>query len=116
MTNNEEITQTDTFEEKLQKLVPNMSEADLIAGAEQVAYMCICKTCPTYQGSGETKVVFCGLGKSTTIQEKKGCLCSECPYNRMMNLRWDYYCIQGKALELSETEKANNIVIPLLGN
>jgi hypothetical protein len=115
MTNSDEFHQTDSFEEKLRKLIPNFTEADLIRGADQVAYMCKCATCPSNQGTGENKVVFCNLGKTTLIQEKKGCLCRECPNTHMMSFRWDYYCIQGSAYNLSETEKTNNIVLPLLG-
>ena len=63
-----------------------------------------CGKCPSYEGTGETALAFCTLGKSSIIHEQRGCLCAQCPISRTMSLRWDHYCVQGKAMELSEAE------------
>ncbi|MFX1565586.1 MAG: DUF2769 domain-containing protein [Promethearchaeota archaeon] len=45
---------------------------------------------------------YCTFSKANFIQEQKGCLCAECPITKTMNLRWEYYCIQGSATDLSD--------------
>lgn len=90
-----------SFEEKYESMMGRMSEADIKKSAEQVLHLCQCGKCPTCVDSGETDLVFCTLGKSETIHEKKGCLCSTCPITKTMSLRWEYYCVQGSAVELS---------------
>ncbi len=95
-----------TFEEKM-KLMAHMSEADQARSVENAIGFCAeyCGKCPTYEGTGETALVFCTLGKSSIIAEQKGCLCAQCPIAKTMSLRWDQYCIKGKAMELSEAER-----------
>ncbi len=106
MANLEESWSTATFEDKV-KIMAHMSEKDQKRNAENVIGFCkdYCGKCPTYKGTGETKLGFCTLGKSSVIEEQKGCLCSQCPISRTMSLRWDHYCTQGSAMELSEAEK-----------
>ncbi|MFQ5834192.1 MAG: DUF2769 domain-containing protein, partial [Candidatus Thorarchaeota archaeon] len=89
------------FEEKYGAMMAGMSEAEQKRSAEQVLHLCQCDRCPTSTGAGETNAVLCTLGKSGVIQEQKGCLCSECSITKTMSLRWNYYCTQGSALELS---------------
>jgi hypothetical protein len=93
---------TASFEEKYKAMMASMTEADQKRSAEQVAYTCKCRTCPTYIESEEPNLAFCYQGKSTIIQEQKGCLCSTCPITKTMSLRWENYCKQGSALELSD--------------
>jgi hypothetical protein len=91
-----------SFEEKYKSMMGGMSEADQKKSAGQVLHLCQCNKCPTYAGTDETDLVFCTLGKSEAIRDKKGCLCSTCSITKTMSLRWDYYCIQGSALQLSD--------------
>ncbi|MHA1187072.1 MAG: DUF2769 domain-containing protein [Candidatus Heimdallarchaeota archaeon] len=94
------------YEEKI-KIMSGMTEKEISDGLEQVKFMCkdYCGKCPSYQGTGETDLGFCSIGKSSKIKEKKGCLCKQCPIYKMMSLRWEYYCTDGSALELSNAEK-----------
>lgn len=95
-----------TFEEKM-TIILKMSEKEKKQSAEQIPYMCkdYCGRCPSYVGTGETKLAFCTLGKSEIIKEQKGCLCSQCPISKTMSMRWDHYCSKGDALKLSEEER-----------
>ncbi|UCE12725.1 MAG: DUF2769 domain-containing protein [Candidatus Heimdallarchaeota archaeon] len=106
MTSDDERFPTASFEEKF-KMFAVMTDSQREAAAENVIHFCkdYCGKCPTNQGTGETARAFCSLGKSEVIQEQKGCLCGQCPISKTMSLRWDYYCTQGKALELSEAER-----------
>jgi len=94
------------YEEKI-KIMAGMTEKEINDGIEQLKYICkdYCGKCPSYQGTGETNLAFCSIGKSSLIKEKKGCLCKQCPVTKMMSLRWDFYCTDGNALELSNAEK-----------
>ena len=60
---------------------------------------CICKVCPSYTGTNETKVLFCGVGKSSVISEEKGCTCGVCPVVAHMGLTRLYYCTRGSERE-----------------
>jgi len=84
-----------------------MTEKEINDGIEQLKYICkdYCGKSPSYQGTRETNLAFCSIGKSSLKKEKKGCLCKQCPVTKMMSLRWDFYCIDGNALELSNAEK-----------
>lgn len=97
---------TATYEEKV-KMMAVMSETDRESAAENVLHICedYCGKCPTYQGTGEVWLAFCALGKSSIIKEHKGCLCGQCLISKTMSMRWEYYCTQGKAMELSEAEQ-----------
>lgn len=92
-----------TFEEKIQ-IMEGMTEKEISDSIEQLKFFCkgYCGKCPSYQGTGETHLAFCSLGKSQKIQGKKGCLCKQCPVYKMMSLRWEYYCVEGSALKLSK--------------
>ena len=94
------------YEEKI-KIMAGMTEKEINDGIKQLKYICkdYCGKCPSYQGTGETNFAFCSIGKSSLIKEKKGCLCKQCPVTRMMSLRWDFYCTDGNALELSNAER-----------
>ncbi len=93
---------TASFEEKYEMMMGSMSEVDPKRSAEQVFYMCQCVKCPTSIETGETNAVFCTIRKSEVIQEQKGCLCSECGLTKTMSMRWEYYCTQGSAVDLSD--------------
>ncbi|MHA2059910.1 MAG: DUF2769 domain-containing protein [Candidatus Ranarchaeia archaeon] len=91
-----------TFEEKFKLLATGEWTPKLRKeSAEQVAYMCQCAKCPTYQGTGETILVFCTLGKSDHIQQEKECLCPQCGVTKTMSMRWTHYCTQGSAYDRS---------------
>ena len=94
------------YEEKI-KIMKGMTEKQLQESLEQVKFMCkdYCGKCPSYQGTGETNLAFCSIGKSSIIKEKKGCLCKQCPISKMMSLRWEFYCTEGNTLELAIAEK-----------
>jgi len=94
------------FEEKI-KIMDGMTEKQKQDSLEQVKHTCkdYCGKCPSLIGTGETDLAFCSIGKSSLIKEKKGCLCNQCPISKMMSLRWNYYCINGSALELSAKNK-----------
>lgn len=94
-----------TFERKYESMMGGMSEADIKKSAEQVLHLCQCSKCPSYLGSGETDQVFCTLGRTSRIHDKKGCLCSKCSVTKTMSLRWEYYCQEGSAVELSDLSK-----------
>lgn len=94
------------FEEKI-KIMDRMTEKQKNDAFEQVKFICkdYCGKCPSYEGTGETNLAFCSIGKSSLIKEEKGCLCGQCPITRQMSLRWVNYCTQGSALELSKAGK-----------
>ena len=96
-----------TFEEKIQMFFGKMTEKQIRENQEQVRYTCreYCGKCPSYQGTGEESLAFCMEGKSSLITEKKGCVCGKCPISKTMSLRWGYYCTEGSAFDLSESEE-----------
>ena len=95
------------FEVKMQMMVGKMTEKQKRENREQVIYMCkdYCGKCASHEGTGEEGLAFCMEGKSSIITVKKACLCGGCPISRMMSLRWGFYCTDGSATELSESEK-----------
>ena len=94
--------QNASFEQKYKSMMGGMSEDQIRKSAEQVLHMCQCVKCPSYTEGSDDNLVFCTLGKSDTMHEKKGCLCSTCAVAKTMSLRWEYYCIQGSAVSLSD--------------
>ena len=64
-----------------------------------------CGKCPSYEGTVETDLIFCAMGKSDKITEEKGCICGKCPITEEMGLRWSYYCTRGSSGELWANEK-----------
>ena len=103
----EENFKNATYEEKMKMLYSKMSEKEQKNSREQVIYMCreYCGKCPSYTGTGEENLAFCMMGKSSVITEKKDCLCKQCPITKTMSLRWEYYCTEGSATELSQAGK-----------
>jgi hypothetical protein len=87
-----------TFEQAM-KMMDQMSEEERKATIAEYTNMCICASCPTYVGTGETKLLFCDLGKSDVITEDKGCTCPGCPVTPKMGLRWNDYCLKGSGRE-----------------
>ena len=98
---------TANFEEKMKMLYSKMSEKQKKDSREQVIYMCrdYCGKCPSYEGTREDTLAFCMEGKSSVITEKKVCLCGQCPMTKTMSLRWEQYCTDGSAMELSQSGK-----------
>ncbi len=89
-----------TFEQNMAEL-SKLTPAQLAAKIKELDKICVCVKCPTYMGTGEKKLTFCAIGKSTIIKKDKGCLCPTCPVQKMMALRWDRYCMKGSGKELS---------------
>ena len=98
------------YEEVLESM-KNLSEDEIKAKVEEAKKICAdyCGKCPSYTGTGETKLVFCSpmVGKSEIIKEEKGCLCGSCPVQQSMGLRWGYYCTRGSAKEQLDAEKSS---------
>ena len=59
-----------TFEENMEEM-SRMSPEQVQARIKGFEKICICVECPTYIGTGEKKLVFCTLGKSTIITRIK---------------------------------------------
>lgn len=91
--------------EEMMKMMAGMSDEEKMAKIKELKKMCICGSCPTYAGTGETELLFCSTGKSKVITEEKGCTCPGCPITPQMGLRWDYYCIKGPGREQMKAEK-----------
>ena len=64
---------------------------------EEVKRVCsgFCSACPSYKGSGETRLGFCFTGKSSKIKQEKGCLCGSCPIQLRYSLKGSYYYTRG---------------------
>lgn len=92
----------DSFEAKYKAMMSGMSEADIKRSAIEVLHFCQCTKCPTNTEHGEITAVYCTLGQKDHALERKGCLCSGCAITKTMSLRWDYYCIKGSAVSLSD--------------
>lgn len=92
-------------EKPVKKAKPSTPEMTEEQKKEYVFANCICKKCPSYVECGE-KAGFCLVGKSSCIEEKKGCICGDCPVTKKMGLKWGYYCTNGSAKQMMEAEKA----------
>ncbi len=109
-----------TFEQHMEAM-GKMSLAQVQTKIKELDKICICGECPTYietelcsglsiefkwkcppyVGRGEKKLTFCVIGRSTKIEKDKGCLCSSCPVQKAMALRWDRYCLKDSGKEQS---------------
>ena len=87
-----------TFE-KTMETMGKMSPDEMKAKMAELTKMCMCGKCPSYKGTGETKLLFCATGKSGIINKEKGCVCPACPVTEKMGLRWIYYCTKGSGKE-----------------
>ncbi len=96
---------TASFEEKYSMMMGSMSEADQKRSAQNVIHLCQCNRCPTNTETGEINAVYCTFGKSEGINEQKECLCAGCSITKTMSMRWNYYCTQGSAVELSNLKR-----------
>ncbi|MHA1772448.1 MAG: DUF2769 domain-containing protein [Candidatus Thorarchaeota archaeon] len=95
-----------TFEQKYKSLMGGMTPEQQKKNVENVVHLCQCSKCPTREACGEEDLVFCIIGKLSHPVEQNGCLCSSCSLTKTMSLRWDYYCIRGSAIELSDLESS----------
>ncbi len=84
--------------EKLMKKNSAMSKEEKMKRVEMLKTMCICNDCPSYTSTGETELLFCGVGKSS-IKDEKGCTCGFCPVVSNAGLTRLYYCIRGTEKE-----------------
>ena len=89
-----------TFEQKMEAM-SKMTPAQMQDKIKELDKICVCGKCPTYIGTGEKKLTFCAIGKSTMIKKDKGCLCPTCPVQKNLALRWDRYCLKGSGKEQS---------------
>ena len=88
----------DKWEMMMQQFM-ELPEATRMKQMEQSKSMCICKACPSYRSTGETALLFCGVGKSIIITDEKGCTCGLCPVVAHMGLTGLYYCTRGNEKE-----------------
>ncbi len=88
------------FEQNIEEM-DKMSQAELAARIKELDRECVCAMCPTYLGTGEEKLTFCVIGKSTVIEKESGCICPGCPVQIELALKWDYYCTKGSGKELA---------------
>jgi hypothetical protein len=89
-----------TFEQNMEAM-SKLSPAQMQAQIKELDKICVCGKCPTYVGTGEKKLTFCAIGKSTVIKKDKGCLCPTCPVQKNLALRWDRYCLKGSGKQQS---------------
>jgi hypothetical protein len=89
--------------DKLMKDLSEMSEEDKQAKMKELDNDCICGMCPSYMGTGEDKLTFCVIGKSSKISEENGCVCPGCPVQTNYGLKWQYYCTKGSGKDLEGT-------------
>ena len=84
----------DKWEQVMQTMMA-MPEEERMKHMKKLMGMCIYGDCPTYMGTGETKVLFCGIRGSQVIMEEKECTCGACPVTPEMALTRLYYCTRG---------------------
>ena len=84
----------DAWEQRMRAMMA-MPEEERTRHMRKLEGMCICGDCPSYNNTGETKLLFCGLGKSEAITAEKGCTCGECSVTPQMGLTGLYYCTRG---------------------
>jgi hypothetical protein len=89
-----------TFEQNMEAM-SKLSPAQMQAQIKELDKICVCGKCPTYAGTGEKKLTFCAIGKSTVIKKDNGCLCPTCPVQKNLSLRWDRYCLKGSGKQQS---------------
>lgn len=77
----------------------SLPKAERDAKVAELSKLCTCATCPTYKGTGETKLLFCALGKSAVIKNEKECICPACPVTPAVELKWNFYCTRGSGLQ-----------------
>lgn len=87
-----------TFE-KTMETMGKMSPDEMKAKMAELTKICMCGKCPSYKGTGETRLLFCATGKSGIIKKEKGCVCPACPVTEKLGLRWIYYCTKGTGKE-----------------
>lgn len=58
---------------------------------------CICGECPTSYFSKGIGTLFCAIGISGVVPERRGCNCPECPVFHTCGLSKGYFCIRGSA-------------------
>ena len=87
-----------TFELTMEAM-SKMSPDEIKDRLADLTKICVCGKCPSYKGTGETRLLFCVTGKSALIQKEKGCMCPACPVTEKLSLRWLYYCIKGSGKE-----------------
>lgn len=70
-------------------------KAEIDAKLEELKALCTCADCPSFKGTGETKLLFCLLGKSNVIQKEVECFCAPCPVTDAVELRSNFHCTRG---------------------
>jgi len=64
------------------------------AALATISPLCICAKCPSYPGHGDPKV-YCARGSSPMPIDMKGCICPNCPLQKMLRMKPMYYCYYG---------------------
>ncbi len=81
--------------EKLVKDLNGMEASQRRSEIKNMDAECSCSECPSYMGTGETRLTFCVVGRSSLIKEEKGCICPACPIQTKYGLKDQYYCTRG---------------------
>jgi hypothetical protein len=76
-----------------------LPKAERDAKVAELTKLCTCADCPNFTGTGETKLLFCALGKSAIIKAEKECICPACPVTPEVALKWNFYCTRGSGLQ-----------------
>ncbi len=82
-----------------------LPKAEIDAKVAELTKMCTCAGCPTYKGTGESKLLFCALGKSSVIKKEVDCICPSCPVTPAVALKWKFYCTRGSGLQQGKAER-----------
>lgn len=66
---------------------------------EEKLAICLCEDCPSHPKPVFPKKdgVFCAVGRTKEIVDKKGCLCKMCPLYSEYSLMGSFFCIEGPA-------------------
>jgi len=82
------LSKLDEAIEKFNKAV----EEGLEDRIEDLKKDCICETCPSYAGTGESRLLFCGTEISEIVTQEQGCTCGICPVYKRLGLTRNYFC------------------------
>ena len=94
---------------KMQKQMMGMPKDQMMAKLMDMAKMCTCPSCPTYNECAKNAMegMFCGHGTSFhCIKEVKGCICPTCPVAKQMGLTHSAFCGMGN----EKTQRFNEML------
>jgi len=89
----------DTTFEKTMEAMGKMSPDEMKAKMAELTKICMCGKCPSYKGTGETKLLFCLTGKAELSKKRKAAYVL--PVLLLKKLVLDGYIIAPKVLAKS---------------